>query len=65
MRTELVTKCVGRAQRDTWRHFGGLRVFYRPHGAGWQALAAMSKYDDRPQRAAIARILAAFPSEDR
>jgi len=51
--------------RHRTRHFGGLRVFYRPHGAGWQALAAMSKYDDRPQRAAIARILAAFPSEDR
>ena len=46
--------------RHRTRHLGGLRVFYRRHGDGWQALAAMSKYDDRPQRAAINRVLTAF-----
>ncbi len=35
---------------------GGLRVFYQRDGRGWQALAAMSKYDDRQQREAIERI---------
>ncbi len=46
--------------RHRTQHFGGLRVYYRPSASGWEALAAMSKYDDRPQRAAIARILASF-----
>jgi len=46
--------------RHRTRHLGGLRVFYRRLGEGWQALAAMSKYDDRPQRAAISRVLNAF-----
>ena len=50
--------------RHRTRHLGGLRVFYRRTRDGWEALAAMSKYDDRPQRAAIARILAAFPPEE-
>ncbi len=39
---------------------GGLRVFYRRSGDGWEALAAMSKYDDRQQRDAIARVLGEF-----
>jgi hypothetical protein len=39
---------------------GGLRVYYRPEGAGWLALCAMSKYDDRQQREAIARVLGYF-----
>jgi len=51
--------------RHRTQHFGGLRVFYRASGPGWEALAAMSKYDNRPQRAAIARILDAFaPADD-
>lgn len=49
--------------RHRTRHLGGLRVFYRRTRDGWEALAAMSKYDERPQRAAIARILTAFPPE--
>jgi hypothetical protein len=31
-------------------------VFYERRGRGWQALAAMSKYDDRQQREAIERV---------
>ena len=46
--------------RHRTRHLGGLRVFYRANGSGWQALAAMSKYDDRPQRGAIAKVIARF-----
>ena len=47
--------------RHRTQQYGGLRVFYRRDGSGWLALAAMSKYDDRPQRAALKRIQAAFP----
>ncbi len=32
---------------------GGLRVFYRRRADGWEALAAMSKFDDRQQQDAI------------
>lgn len=39
---------------------GGLRVFYRREGAGWLALAAMSKYDDRQQQEAIDRVARVF-----
>ena len=39
---------------------GGLRVFYRREGGGWLALAAMSKYDDRQQQAAIERVAGYF-----
>jgi hypothetical protein len=39
---------------------GGLRVFYRRDGDGWLALAAMSKYDDRQQHEAIARVAGHF-----
>ena len=46
--------------RHRTAQYGGLRVFYRRDGDGWLALAAMSKYDDRPQRAAIGKVLAAF-----
>lgn len=46
--------------RHRTRHLGGLRVFYRADGPRWQALAAMSKYDDRPQRAAIAKVVSRF-----
>jgi len=42
--------------RHRTAHTGGLRVFYQRHGRGWQALAAMSKYDDRQQRDAIERV---------
>ncbi len=41
---------------------GGLRVFYRRAGAGWIALAAMSKYDDRQQQEAIERVARHFAS---
>jgi len=43
---------------------GGLRVFYRRDGAGWLALAAMSKYDDRQQQEAIERVARHFKRSD-
>lgn len=49
-------------------HLGGIRVFYRRQGEGWQALAGMSKYDDRQQDQAIARVVTCFgeaPRPDR
>lgn len=49
--------------RKRTEHLGGLRVFYRPAGGGWQALAAMSKYDDRQQDQAIQRVVARFADD--
>jgi hypothetical protein len=49
--------------RKRTEHLGGIRVFYRPLAGGWQALAAMSKYDDRQQDQAIQRIVTRFASE--
>ena len=46
--------------RHRTARLGGLRVFYRRDGAGWLALAAMSKYDDRQQQEAIDRVLGHF-----
>lgn len=46
--------------RHRTARLGGLRVFYRREGAGWLALAAMSKYDDRQQQEAIDRIVGHF-----
>ena len=52
----------GKRSRDLFElrhrtsHTGGLRVFYERSGRSWQALAAMSKYDDRQQREAIERV---------
>ncbi len=44
---------------------GGLRVFYRPRSGGWEALAAMTKFDDRQQREAIHKVLSRFAPKKR
>jgi hypothetical protein len=49
--------------RHRTAHTGGLRVFYQRYGRGWQALAAMSKYDDRQQRDAIERVRLHFQAK--